>query len=36
MSFMKCLSNENEGFAFNSDTYLIKFTETLHENSIKI
>jgi len=31
----KCLSYENEGFAFISDRYMIKFTETAYETSIK-
>jgi len=32
---LKCLSYENEGFAFISDRYMIKITETAFETSIK-
>jgi len=30
LSFLKCLSYENEGFAFISDRYMIKITETAY------
>jgi len=35
LSFWKCLSYENEGFVFISDPYIVKFTETAYESSIK-
>ena len=35
LSFLKFWPYENEGFAFISDRYMIKFKETLYESKIK-
>jgi len=35
LSFLKYTSFENEGFAFISEPYMVKFTENAFETSIK-
>jgi len=35
LEFLKCCPYENEGFAFISDRYTIKFTDTVYETKMK-